>query len=194
MLSSSSAAISGDRDYASYHHVIRGEEYPAQVVNGQSVSGIGDLFGYFDPFVGNATPNANHLGTVTSGAPNGLSFLQGIFPNPIPAPNPITVPVPTPTFPTITTEPNAPAGMGVGVIPGTPAGGGSGSIGDTFAGLFKFDVNWRFMAGLVFITLTVYAVEQKAPEYVWTYIGILLLGYVLAKTAFGPQLNAILGG
>lgn len=94
------------------------------------------------------------------------------MPNPTPSPG---VPIPSP-FP----------------APFTPAPSG-GSLTGPFSDLFKFSPDWKFWGALVLVALSVGAVEETYPEYVWIYVGVLLLGFILKSAGFTPGLDRLLG-
>ena len=96
-------------------------------------------------------------------------------PAPFPQPSP-GVPIPSP-FPMPTPIATAP----------------SGSLTGPFANLFHFQPDWKFWLALVVVTVSVGAVEQTYPEYVWIYVGILLLGFILKSAGFGPNFDKLIG-
>jgi hypothetical protein len=75
-----------------------------------------------------------------------------------------------------------------------PSGGSGGSIGQTFAALFGFAVDWRYILALLLMLLSVTVVESVWPEWVWPYVGVLLLGIVVVNERFGPALDSLVGG
>jgi hypothetical protein len=112
--------------------------------------------------------------------------LPPMVPIPWPAPGPgIGIPIPSPAPAPV---PNP--GTTITPSPGTAIGGG---IIAPFAKLFQFAPDWVLIGALVLVAFTVDIVDQTYPEYVWMYVGILLLGIILTSAGFTPQLNRWLG-
>lgn len=111
-------------------------------------------------------------------------------------PVPITLPPITIPWPTRTPGVGSPVpAPGVGIPFPTPMPTPVAPAGTNgFAALLKFSLDWRFLGALLFMLLTVGIVDSVWPEYVWPYVGILLLGLTLANVNFGPQLDKLVGG
>lgn len=108
------------------------------------------------------------------------------FPWPDPTPGvgvPIPSPTPSPGIPIPSPFPSPVATM--------PASGGG--LTGPFADLFKFDPDWKFWGALLVVGLSVAAVEEWYPDYVWVYVGILLFGLILNLAGFGPNLDRLIG-
>jgi hypothetical protein len=114
------------------------------------------------------------------------------IPIPIPFPRPIPWPAPGPGIgvPTPSPAPSPAPSPGGSVTPGvSPISG----ITEPFAKLFKFIPDWGLLLALFLVALSVDLVDQTYPEYVWMYVGILLLGIILVSEGFTPQLNRWIG-
>lgn len=97
------------------------------------------------------------------------------IPNPTPSPG---IPTPSPTIP-------FPSPVAVS--------SGFGGVTGPFSDLFTFTPDWEFWGALLVVTLSVGFVEEQYPEYVWIYVGILLLGLILKLAGFTPNLNRLIG-
>lgn len=106
---------------------------------------------------------------------------------PIPAPR---VPVPIPGQPTPSPGIPFPVPDPIAVTPGPSFTPG---VTGPFSDLFKFVPDWALIGALVLVAFSVEFVDQTYPEYVWMYVGILLLGIILMSPGFTPQLNRWLG-
>ena len=118
-------------------------------------------------------------------------------------PAPITLPVPMPTpFPIPWPSPRpgvgtpAPTTPSIGITPPVPmpTAPSPNLTGNGLSDLFKFRLDWRFLGALLFILLTVELANQIYPEYVWAYVGILLLGLAEVNTGFLSGLTRLVGG
>ena len=112
------------------------------------------------------------------------------YPLPMPLPQPIPRPVPRPV-PEPEPGPVSPGpGSGIGIpIPGTSGG----TIGQPFADLFSFPVDWKYLGAVLFLAVTVNFVERYNPDYGFVYAGILLLGVIVVDGRFGPALARLVG-
>lgn len=99
--------------------------------------------------------------------------------NPLPVPTPSPgIPIPSPTpipFPVLT----------------SPSGDG---ITGPFSNLFTFTPDWKFWLALAVVAGSVGMVEEMYPEYVWMYVGILLLGFILTSAGFSPNFTRMVKG
>ena len=110
---------------------------------------------------------------------------------PTPMPAPIPWPQPRPGVGTPYPSPSPSPGGGTTGVPFPVAT--SPGITEPFADLFKFTPDWKLLGALVFVAITVGIVERQYPEYVWLYVGILLLGFVITSRTFTPGLDKLLG-
>lgn len=106
---------------------------------------------------------------------------------PIPAPR---QPVPVPGFPIPVPDPGPITTSPILTSPGPSFTPG---VTGPFSDLFKFVPDWALIGALILVALSVEFVDQTYPEYVWMYVGILLLGIILLSPGFTPQLNRWLG-
>jgi hypothetical protein len=67
----------------------------------------------------------------------------------------------------------------------------TGGITGAFADLFRFDLNWRYLAALLFMSLVVNWVEGQDAQLAWMLVGILLLGIALKTPSFAAHLSEL---
>lgn len=118
---------------------------------------------------------------------------------PLPLPQPIPIPWPDPRPGVGTPLPIPQPSPGIPIPSPFPAPiltspSGGGSLTGPFADLFKFKPDWKFWLALVVVAGSVELVDQTYPEYVWIYVGILLLGFIIMSAGFTPNLDRLLKG
>ncbi len=108
----------------------------------------------------------------------------------IPTTMPIPIPWPgqTPGHGTPYPSPSTGGGNTTTPVLTTPTGGGG--ITGPFADLFAFTPPWLLIGALLLVAFSVELVDQTYPEYVWMYVGILLLAIIITSKGFTPQLDA----
>lgn len=76
-------------------------------------------------------------------------------------------------------------------MPGGGTGTGGSSFTKPFADLFKFDVNWKYVASFIGLAITVYLAQGYDPNAAIVYVIILLLGIIVVDGRFGPELERL---
>lgn len=122
------------------------------------------------------------------------------LPLPIPIPFPIPWPTPSPGTGIPIPQPTPSPGIGIPIPQPTPSPVAfpGGTIGDVFAAPFKMDLDWKLLLALAVILGSIEVVNNWYPDYVWTYVLVIIIGLITPKIGrfadFGPKLKALVGG